>query len=106
MGRLVQAERPLRQHASTVGSECALRKLRELASELLPGLESAPGFDKPVDEADLQCFHRRDRAAGEDEVERPALADHARQPDRAHVDQRNAEAPVEHTERCVAGRDA
>jgi len=69
-------------------------------------LERAARFDESLDQADLQGLDRGYRAAGEDEVERSALTDHARQADRSHVDQRHAETPVEHAKRRVAGGDA
>jgi hypothetical protein len=43
-------------------------------------------------------------AAGEDHVNRPALADQARQPDGAEIHERHAEAPAVHTERGTARR--
>ncbi|MNR19339.1 hypothetical protein D3C85_1361260 [compost metagenome] len=44
-----------------------------------------------------------DRAAGEDQVQRPTLADDARQAYGAAVDQRHAETPAEHAEHRVFG---
>ena len=46
-----------------------------------------------------------DRPAGEDQVERAALTDQARQAHRAAVDQRHAPAPAEDAERRVVGHD-
>ena len=46
-----------------------------------------------------------DAAAGEDEVERVAVADQARQANGAAVDERHAPAPAEHAEHRVARRD-
>ena len=53
--------------------------------------------------ARIRVIHRGvDAARGEQEVERVRVAEHAREPDRAAVDQRHAPAPAEHAENGVA----
>ena len=61
--------------------------------------------DDAVDEADPLGLDAVDAAAGEDQVDRPAVADQPRQADRAEVDERHAEAPAVDAERGVGGGD-
>src|SRR5919109_3826387 len=62
--------------------------------------------DDLVDESHRERLAGLDDATGEDEVERPAEADHARQPLRAAVDQRDAPAALEAAEAAGVGGDA
>jgi hypothetical protein len=83
-----------------------LWKCGDLIRERLRLFEGAARCDEALDQADLQRLHRWDWSACEDQVQRAALADHARKPDRAHVDQRHAKAPVEDAECRVRGGHA
>ena len=59
-----------------------------------------------VGEAHAQRLLAGDAAAGEDQVERVAVAEQPRQPDGAAVHQRDAPAPAVDAEHRVLGRDA
>ena len=61
--------------------------------------------DDLVDEADRERLGGVDLAAGEDQVERAAEPDDARQPLRAAVDQRHAPAALQAPEARVLARD-
>jgi hypothetical protein len=60
--------------------------------------KASPAGNHPVGQAPAQRLGRLDGPAGQDHVQRPALADDARQPHRAAVDQRHAPASAEHPE--------
>ena len=62
--------------------------------------------DDAVDEADRERLVGGDGAARQDQVERARQADQSRQPDRAAVDQRDAEPPAEHAEHRILVGDA
>ena len=67
---------------------------------------SAPPAGDAVDEPDALGLDAVDAAAGEDQVDRPAVADQPGQAHRAEVDERHAEAPAVHAEHGVDGGDA
>src|SRR5712692_8711633 len=106
LGRILDAHRPLVEHAVAICSERTLRKLGELTRELLRRFQRVAWLDKAFHQADLQRFHRGYWPAAEDQIEGATLADHARQAHCAEVDERHAEASVEHTKRRVVRRDA
>src|ERR1700687_2022994 len=103
--RVREADRPWVQSAAAVNAQRAGRERRDLVGQLLRLVECAARLNETRDEADLLSLLSTDRAACENHVQRSALTDQAGQPDRAEVDQRNAETPVEHAERRVSGGD-
>jgi len=104
--RFVQGERPLVEHAHSVGAHRARGKRRDLAREILRFGECTARLRQPLHESDPQRLVGRNRAACENEFQSPALADHAGQPDGAEVDKRHTEPPVEHAKCRVACGDA
>ena len=105
-GRIGQAHRPLVQHAAAIRSQRSLRQLGDLSRQKARRRKCAARLDDPFDQPDgkgLGCPHG---PAGQDQVERPTLADQARKADRAHVDQRHAKSAVEDTKRRVARSNA
>ena len=72
---------------------------------LLRGRQRLARLDEPLDKSDAKSFFGRDRPAGEDEIERAALADQARKPHRAEVDQGDPETPIEHAQGGAGRRD-
>ena len=79
------------------GTVCGKRgELRgeRLAPPRAPARAATTRFDEP----DRERLLGADRPPGEDQVERAAEPDEARQPHRAAVDQRHAPAPAEHAE--------
>ena len=87
------------------GGRCAglLRESGDLARPVRARVRRAPGRDDLGEQADRQRLAGVDRAAGQDQVQRPAGADHARQPLRAAVDQRDAPAALGAAERGGRG---
>src|SRR5258707_15116819 len=73
--------------------------LGDLLRDDLRLVERLACLDEALHEADLQRLCGRHRAAGEDEVEGTALAQHAWEADCPEVDERHAEPAVEHAER-------
>src|SRR5579875_45268 len=88
----------LLEHGQAILAQARLRQRGELTGHDASGAERLPGGHEPVDEADPLRLLGADRATGEDHVKRAATADQPRQPHRAPVDQRNAEAPAEDAE--------
>ena len=84
--------------AGAVTAHTGLREVRYRRRELARRGERLPRGHHAVGEADGQRFLRIDRAAGEDEVHRAALADQPRQAHRAAVDQRHTPAAAKDTE--------
>ena len=66
---------------------------------------ASPVRSQPVGEAHHACLLAAHAAAGEDHVERVAVADQARQADRAAVDQRHTPAPAVDAEHGILGGD-
>ena len=89
---------PLGQRRRPVRAQARLRERGQLRGQLLGRRPRLAGRHHPVREPDRQRLVRLDRAAGEDQVQRPALPDQPRQPHGAAVDQRHAPAPAEHPE--------
>ena len=82
----------LQENRAAVGAHAALRKTCDLVRQRLGGRAASPSRHDTLAQADAKAFIRRDLAAGEDDVERPAPPDDARQPHRTAVDQRHAPA--------------
>ena len=89
---------PLRQHGRTIRQHCRLRQSRKLLRQLLRTLARLSRGDQAVGEADGVGLAGVDGAAREHHVEGAALADQARQADRAAVGHGPAVAPAEHAE--------
>lgn len=94
---------PLGVGAGAVGEQATLRKGSDLPRQALRCFQRRPGRHHAVHQADGERLVGLHRAPGEDQVQRPPLADDARQAHGAAVDQRHAEAPAEHTEHGVLG---
>ena len=103
--------------ASTSRSHCSIADRRSLRMHTCGSAASSCGeLDRrrracarcgdPVGQADALGLDAVDPAAGEDQVDGPAVADQAGQVDRAEVDERHAEAPAVHAEHGVGGDDA
>src|SRR4030081_2708218 len=104
--RVFEAERPLIQNTEPIRAKGTGRKRCDLLRQLLCLRESATWLDYPGYQADPQRFVGRHRPAGEDLARRPAVADHPRQSNRAEVDERLSEAPIEDSERRVFSGDS
>ena len=78
------------------------------ASSVASATAAARGarLDEPVGEAHALRLLARDTAAGEHEIERVRVADHAGEAHGAAVDERHAPTPAEDAEHRVARRDA
>ena len=103
--RLCHALAPLCAGRGAVGAQADLREARDLGSEGAGGLESLAGGNHAVGEAEGEGLLRIHRAPGEDHVHGPALADQARQADRAAIDQGNTPAAAIDTEDGRLGGD-
>src|SRR5258707_4138506 len=99
-----EVTRPLPQQAGAVGAEGSLRKRRQTACQLAGLFEGITRLGQPLDETDAKRLDSRYRAAGQDQVHRTSLADHARQANAAEVDERDAEAAVEDAPRRLPAR--
>src|ERR1700756_3052525 len=91
---------------AAIGAHASLREAGDLLRQLLRLLPSASFGRNIFAKADAQAFVGRDFAAGENDFECPTLADNARQPHGATVDQRHAPAPAIDAEICVLGHHA
>ena len=100
----------LRIAASSARSHCSMADSRSLRMHTLrQGRQLGGQRDRrgqrlarrhdPVDEPDPLGLDPVDATPGQDQVDRPAVADQAGQADRAEVDERHAEAPAVHAER-------
>jgi hypothetical protein len=98
---VIRAQPPLASETSTIRSKRALREGGKLSSESHRSLQSHGRFDELVDKPDIESLLPEHRPPGENQVHRAPMADEPRQPDRAKVDQRYAETPVEYAERGV-----
>ena len=104
--RVVERVSPLlvrREPVLAQADAAGARRARARACER--GVERAARFGQAVGEAHAQRFVAADTASGEDEIERVRVADQAREPHRAAVDERHAPTPAEHAEHRVARRD-
>ena len=90
---------------AAVGQHRLLREGGDPLGQLEGALEVLAGLDHLVDEADPVGLLGLDRAAGEDQLQRPAHADHAGQALGAAVDQRHAPAALEEAEGRLRGGD-
>ena len=104
--RLLDAEAEPLVDAAAVVHHRAPRERRRSARRGPPRLECRARGDDAVDEADALGLGRVELAAGEDEVERAAEADDARQPVGAAVDERHAPPPLEAAEARGLARNA
>src|ERR1700755_3048363 len=77
---------------AAIGAHASLREAGDLLRQLLGLLPSASVRRDIFAQADAQAFVGRDFAAGENDFECATLADNARQPHGATVDQRHAPA--------------
>ncbi len=99
-GLRLQRERVGERHAealdrgAAVGEHRALGEAREPLGQRERALEVRAGGDHLGEQAHRERLAGVDDAPGEDQVERAAEADDARQPLRAAVDQRHAPAPL------------
>src|SRR5947207_8295944 len=84
----------LQKHRAAVGAHTALRKARDLVCKCLRGSAALSIGHQALTQTDALAFVRRHLAPGEDDVERRAPPDHARQPHRPAVNQRHAPAPA------------
>src|SRR5579864_7361751 len=63
-------------------------------------------LNQAVRNAHLQRLFAGDTSSGKNEVERTTLSDHPGQADGTQIDERNAEAAVEHAKNGVTGSNA
>jgi hypothetical protein len=68
--------------------------------------QSIAGFHQPVGQPHAQGLLPRDAAPSQDQVQRLALPDQARQPDGAQIDQRHPKAPAVDSQRGIPRHDA
>jgi hypothetical protein len=92
--RLANRQAVLADGRAAVGAHAGLGEARDLLGQRL-GLVARLALRHHVfAQADGEAFLRRHLAPGQDDLQRPALADDARQAHRAAVDQRHAPAPA------------
>jgi hypothetical protein len=99
-------ERPLIERRRAIRSHACWRPPRDLGGEVFGEIQRLAGIAQAVDDAELEGFAGTDGAPGQDEVERASFADQSGKADGTAVDQRDAPATIEHTERRVARRNA
>jgi len=103
--RLGLGQVPLLDGRQPVVAQADLGEGGELVGEDEGPGERPAGLGDAVDEAHRPRLVGADAPSGEDQVHRPAVADEAGQPDRAEVDEGDAEAAAVHAERGVSGGD-
>ena len=96
--RRAQWQADLAQRTRAVVAQALLRERGELRGKLAGGVRRLAGGDLRVGQSDRERLGGVHRPAGEDQVQRPALADQARQAHRPAVDQRHAPSAAEDAE--------
>ena len=104
--RLVERQRPLLVGRPAVAAQRGLRARGDLGRERDGGRACLAGLDEAVGEPHALRLVAADAPAGDDQVERVAVAEQPRQADRPAVHQRDAPAPTVDAEHRVAGGDA
>src|SRR6476661_3965718 len=104
--RIAHREAVALDRRPAIGAHASLREAGDLLCQLLRLLPSASDRRDIFAQADAEAFVGRDFAAGENDLECAALADNARQPHGAAVDQRHAPAAAIHAEIGILRHDA